>query len=293
MKRVVYAMPGNEDMADALARRLRLARHTLDLHRFPDGETLVHLQKPPTGAEALIVCTMNGPNEKTVPLLMAADTVRELGASRVGLIAPYLAYLRQDMRFRAGDAVSARLFGRLLREHFEWQVTVDPHLHRLRSLADAGMPDGKAVSAAPALAEWLQAHVQQPLLIGPDEESAPWVESVARLIGAPTVVAAKRRTGDREVSMRWPDLTAWREHRPVLLDDIISSGHTLLTAVAHLRAAGLPAPWCVAVHGLFADDALGRLYAAGVLGVVTTDSVPGATSRIDLSAVLAAALENL
>lgn len=290
MMRAVYAMPGNEALADALARQLRLPRRALDLHRFPDGESLVRVAEPPAGGEAIVVCTLDRPDAKALPLLMAAETLRELGAHRVGLVAPYLAYMRQDARFRPGEAVSSRLFGRLLAQGFEWLVTVDPHLHRHHSLAEAGMPHGCAVSAAPALAAWLQAHVARPLLIGPDEESAPWVESVATLVAAPAVVAGKRRLGDREVRVSLPDLSQWRGCFPVLLDDIISSGCTLLEAIAGIRAAGLPAPWCMAVHGLFAEDALQRLQSAGVAGVVVTNSVPGNAAQIDLTGILAAAL---
>jgi len=290
VRHVVYAMPGNQELADALAHRRRMARLALELHRFPDGEGLVRVEEPPVGAEAIIVCTLDRPDEKTLPLLMAADTLRELGAGSVGLVAPYLAYLRQDARFRPGEAVSSGIFGRLLAEHFDWQVTIDPHLHRLRSLTEAGMPQGRAISAAPALAGWLRERVELPLLIGPDEESAPWVESVAALMSAPAVVATKRRFGDRKVQVQLPDLSNWPGHNPVLLDDIISSGHTLLKSIEGLRALGMPAPWCVAVHGLFADNALERLRVAGVAGVVTTNSVPGETARIDLSELLAAAL---
>lgn len=288
--RAVYAMPGNEALADALARQLRLPRRALDLHRFPDGESLVRVDEPPAGGEAIVVCTLDRPDAKALPLLMAAATLRELGARRLGLVAPYLAYMRQDARFRPGEAVSSRLFGRLLAQGFEWLVTVDPHLHRHRSLAEAGMPHGRAVSAAPALAAWLQAHVARPLLIGPDEESAPWVEDVAKLVAAPVVVARKRRLGDREVRVSLPDLSRWQDRVPVLLDDIISSGHTLLDAIAGILAAGLPAPWCMAVHGLFAGDALQRLRSAGVAGVVVSNSVPGDTAEIDLTGILAAAL---
>lgn len=290
MTRTVYAMPGNEALADALARHRQLPRGALELHRFPDGESLVRVEGPPADGEAIVVCTLDRPDAKTLPLLMAAETLRELGARRVGLVAPYLAYMRQDARFHPGEAVSSRLFGRLLAQRFEWLVTVDPHLHRHRNLAEAGMPHGRAVSAAPAMAAWLQAHVARPLLIGPDEESAPWVEGVAALVAAPVAVAGKRRLGDREVRVSLPDLSRWHDRVPVLLDDIISSGRTLLDAIAGIRAAGLPAPWCVAVHGLFADDALACLRSAGVAGVVVTNSVPGDNAGIDLAGILAAAL---
>jgi ribose-phosphate pyrophosphokinase len=290
MNRAVYAMPGNEALADALAGWRGLPRHALEVHRFPDGESLVRVDAPPAGGEAIMVCTLHHPDDKLLPLLMAAATLRELGAGRVGLVAPYLAYMRQDARFHPGEAISSRIFGRLLDERFDWLVTVDPHLHRHHSLAEAGLPRGRVVAAAPALAAWLRANVQRPLLIGPDEESAQWVERVAALAKAPAVVAAKRRFGDRDVRVSLPDLSMWRDRQPVLLDDIIASGHTLLESIAGMRGAGWPAPLCVAVHGLFADTALARLRDAGTPTVVTTNSVPGETAMVDLSADLAAAL---
>lgn len=290
MRPVLYAMPGNQALAEGLARRRGIARLDLQLHRFPDGEARVRVQPPPAGSEAMVVCTLNRPDDKILPLLMVAATLREVGAGAVGLIAPYLAYLRQDRRFRPGEAVSSVIFGRLLATYFDWQITVDPHLHRLHSLAQAGMPHGSAVSAAPALAGWIRAHVPRPLLIGPDEESAQWVEPVAGLLAAPVVVAQKRRCGDREVALQLPDITRWRGLTPVLLDDIASSGETLLRAARDLRRLGWPAPWCVLVHGLLVANARQRLRAAGVAGIITTNSVPAATAQIDLSAILAAAL---
>lgn len=290
MMRAFYAMPGNEALAESLARRCGAPLLALGVHRFPDGESLVRVDPPPAEGEAVLVCSLHRPDEKTLPLLMAAATLRELGAARVGLVAPYLAYMRQDARFRPGEAVSSRIFGQLLQERFDWLVTVDPHLHRLHSLAEAGMPHGKVVAAAPALAAWLREHVERPLLIGPDEESAQWVERVAALAAAPAVIARKQRFGDRDVRVHLPDLSLWRQRQPVLLDDIVSSGHTLLETIAGMRADGWPAPVCMAVHGLFGGDALARLRAAGVPQVVTTNSVPGETASIDLSADLAAAL---
>ncbi|WP_049620975.1 ribose-phosphate diphosphokinase [Frateuria defendens] len=290
MNRVLYALPGNEDFTGRLARHAGLPVRALDLHRFPDGESLVRLEPPPPGEEAVLVCTLDRPDPKLWPLLAAADTLRELGAARVGLVAPYLAYMRQDARFHAGEAVSSRIFGRLLGQTFDWLLTVDPHLHRHRSLADAGLPQGEVIHAAPRLAEWVRANVRQPLIVGPDGESEQWACQVAVLAGAPALIASKQRDGDRAVRVHLPALHTWRSRTPVLLDDLIASGHTMLETVGQLRAAGLPPPLCVAVHGVFADDALAALRRAGVADVVTSNTIPGPAAAIDLSADIAAAL---
>jgi ribose-phosphate pyrophosphokinase len=146
--------------------------------------------------------------------------------------------------------------------------------------------------AAPALAAWIGAEVERPLLIGPDEESEQWVADVAARAGAPWSGLRKTRRGDRDVSVTVPDVERSRDHVPVLVDDIVSTGRTLLETIGHLGRAGMRPPVCVAVHGLFADAADARLAEAGAT-VVTTDAVGHATNRIALRPLLADAVRDL
>lgn len=284
---LLYALPGNEDFTDALCRHTGWRRGGLELHRFPDGESLLRLATPPPDAVAL-VCTLDRPDAKLFPLVLAAATARDLGASRVGLVAPYLAYMRQDARFHPGEAVSARILGKLLGAGFDWIATVDPHLHRIGDLGEVFACRTGVAHAAPDLAAWIARNVPLPLLIGPDGESAQWVRAVADCIGAPCAVAHKERRGDRQVSVHLPPLGTWRGHTPVLLDDIASSGSTLLDALGQVRKE-LPRAEAVGVvvHGLLAGDAWERLRAAGMARMVTTNTVPGAFAAIDVSARMA------
>ena len=299
MKLLLYPLPGNEARADMLAQALR-GRCEVQVagcvvHRFPDGETLVRVQPPEPDAQAVLLCSLDGADAKTVPLLMAAATLRELGAARVGLVAPYLAYMRQDRRFAPGQAVSAKLYAQLLSAQFDWLLSVDPHLHRIHDLAEIYTARTAVLHAAPRLADWIRDHVERPLIVGPDGESAQWAADVAARAGAPVVVVEKQRNGDRDVASTIPDLSAWPDHRPVLLDDIISSGRTLVAVLEHLRAAGRPAAACVVVHGLFAGDALAALRAAGAPRIAcadTTAAIDG-VERIALDEDLAGALLEL
>lgn len=155
------------------------------MKRFPDGEFHVRLQTPVCDAEVAIVCTLDRPDEKVLPLLWLAIAAHQGGARRVGLVAPYLAYMRQDAIFQSGEICAARHFAELLTRYFDWLVAVDPHLHRIPDLSDIyGMPVTVA-QAAPAMAAWVRAHVSDPLFIGPDDESRQWVEHVAGLCSAP------------------------------------------------------------------------------------------------------------
>lgn len=275
----LYPLPGNEaraqGIADALQGRATLSVAACTVHRFSDGENLVQVQPPAPGSVAVLVCTLNDPDAKTVPLLMAAATLRELGAAQVGLVAPYLAYMRQDKRFAPGQAVSARLFARLLSAHFDWLLTVDPHLHRIHDLSEVYTLRSRALHAAPRMAAWIAAHVDRPLIVGPDGESAQWAADVAVRAGAPVVVVKKTRAGDEDVRSTIPDLHLHPGRTPVLIDDIISSGRTLVAALNHLRGQHAPPPVCVAVHGLFADDALAVIRAAGAARIAVTNTVDG------------------
>jgi Ca2+-transporting ATPase len=125
---------------------------------------------------------------------------------------------------------------------FTWLVTVDPHLHRIPSLDAIYRIPMEAVSSAPAIAAWVQAQVERPHLVGPDEESMQWVSEVAALAGCPYTVLRKHRSGDRSVELTLPDLRALRGRTPVLVDDIISSGQTMAATTGKLRAEGLAAP---------------------------------------------------
>ncbi|MGE3600512.1 MAG: ribose-phosphate diphosphokinase, partial [Dehalococcoidia bacterium] len=184
-------MPGNESLAAALARELGAELGTLEMRAFPDGETYLRFVTNPAARPVIIVCTMARPNDKILPLLFAATTARDLGTLRVGLVAPYLAYMRQDRRFKPGEGVTSRQVAHLLSEAFDWLVTVDPHLHRYSSLGEIYTIRTRVVQAAPGVSRWIRANVTRPLVVGPDSESEQWVTAVAGAADAPFAVLEK------------------------------------------------------------------------------------------------------
>jgi ribose-phosphate pyrophosphokinase len=287
VKPLLFALPGNEAFCARLAEALSAPVGTFEYRRFPDGESYVRLRSEVGGRKVALVCTLNSPDEKTLALIFAARTARELGATSVGLVAPYLAYMRQDKRFNPGEAVTSTHYSALLSGVFEWLVTVDPHLHRHRSLSELYRIETRVVHAAPALSAWIRENVQDPLVVGPDSESEQWAASIAAAAGAPHVALAKTRRGDREVEIALPDLGAWRGRSPVLVDDIISSGRTMAVAARMLVQRGFAAPYVVGIHGIFGGEAYAELERAGVRAIVTTDAVPHPSNRIGIAALLA------
>jgi ribose-phosphate pyrophosphokinase len=197
--------------------------------------------------------------------------------------------MRQDKRFQPGEGTSARHMAELLSSCADWLATVDPHLHRLSDLESVFRIPALAVSSAAPLAQWIARHVRQPLIVGPDSESAQWVANVAGRLGCPFLVMEKQRSGDRMVTVSLNGASVPHGYTPVLLDDIASSGHTLARAVRALRASGTAPPVCAIVHGVFAGDALEVLHRAGPAQVVSCNTVLHPSNQVDITQALAEA----
>ena len=285
----VHAFPGHEALASTIAAALGTPVIPIDVDRFPDGEARVRVAGTRSPRSTLIVCSLDHADERFLPLVFAVGALRASGASQVGLVAPYLAYMRQDRAFRDGEAVSAIHFARLLSESVDWLVTVEPHLHRLASLDAIYSIPSRAVRVSDAIAAWVSAHVANAVIIGPDAESRQWARSVADRAGVPFEILEKRRLSAERVEVTIPHVDRWRDRTPVLVDDVIATGHTMLEAVRHLRAAGARPPVCIGVHALFVGDSYAALLDSGAERVVTTTTIPHESNRIDVSDRIAAA----
>jgi ribose-phosphate pyrophosphokinase len=278
---VVLALPGSDGQAAQLAQRLDVALVVPEVRRFPDGELYVRIERDLAGHDAIIAGSLYpDPAERFMTVAFLAATARERGARKVGLVAPYLAFMRQDSVFKAGEGVTSRYFAELVSRTVDWLVTVDPHLHRHNSLDGLYTIPTTIARAAPMIATWIKEEVSHPFLIGPDAESVQWVSAVAEGCGAPFVILEKTRRGDRDVSVSSPPTGSWNGHTPIVIDDIVSTGKTMIAATRQLRAAGSAAPMCVAIHAVFADSLLDELTSAGAAGIVTCDTIAHASNRI-------------
>jgi len=281
----------DEDLvaAQRIAQAAGLSVSRIDRHRFPDGE--LKLRLPPHLPDRVVVLrTLDQPDEKLIELLLVARTARQLGAKHLTLVAPYLAYMRQDMAFQPGEVVSQLIIGRFLADLFDGVITVDPHLHRISTLEEA-VPTSSAIvlSGAPLLSDLIATKRQQPLLIGPDEESGQWLAQAAQRHGFEYGVCHKTRHGDRNVEIVLPPLLV-KGRAVVLIDDVASSGHTLAGAARLLIAAGAASVDVAVTHALFAGDALQVIQSAGVGEVWSTDCITHPSNAVSMAPAIAAAL---
>lgn len=282
---MIFGVAGNQELAEELAELTAAETGRIETRRFPDGESYVRVHGKASD-RAFLVCTLARPNEDFLPLVFAARTIRALGARALTLVAPYLAYLRQDAEFHRGEAISSRIFADLLGREFDRLITIDPHLHRYASLAEVYDIPTTIVHAGPLIGTWIRDNVRAPVVLGPDEESVQWVEEVARDAGCGWAVFRKERGGDLDVRVIPPDLGRYRDCSAVLVDDIISSGSTMIEAAKVIIGAGLQPPHCVTVHGLFSDGSAAELRRL-TKSLVTTDSVPNPCGLLKVAPLIA------
>lgn len=276
---------------EALAAELDQSFGLVDIHRFPDGESKVTL--PDSLPNELILCrSLQQPNDKLIELLLTVEGARAQGVKHITLVAPYLCYMRQDIAFHPGEVVSQQVIGRFLADLFERVITVDPHLHRIQRLEQA-IPGREAValSSARPMGRFLAQNTSAPLLLGPDAESKQWVRAIAEPAGLDFAVATKERLGDREVAISLPDID-YRRREVVLVDDMISTGHTLINITRQLKKQGAQKIHCLVTHALFPDEVSGALHDAGITHIWSSDSVSHPSNAVSLSALLAGALRD-
>lgn len=290
---MVFSLPGHEALGGRLATALDAAQGALTVRQFPDGETYVRGETPCEGRDAVLAANLFQPNAQLLPLIYCVRAIRVLGARRVLLVTPYLPYMRQDARFKPGEVVTSRIFAKLLSDTVDGLVTIDPHLHRYTTLGEIYAVPTRVEHAAPAVAAWIQANVDRPVIVGPDSESEQWVSEVAEMASAPFIVLSKTRHGDRDVEITVPPLEPWRDYTPVLVDDIISTARTMIETIVHLNQAGYAKPVCIGVHAVFAGDAYDGLKSAGVADIVTSNTVNHPSNGIDLTDVLVDGVNNL
>ncbi len=288
---LVLSFPESRPQAQQLARALGVACKEVDIHHFPDGESklVLPLNLP---EQVIFHRSLDHPNDKLVELLLAADSAREQGVQHLTLVAPYLCYMRQDKAFHPGEVISQKIIGRFLARQFEQVLTVDTHLHRIQRLEQA-IPTGNAqnLTATTAMGEFLVREQIQPLLLGPDNESRQWVAAIADIAQLDYVIADKIRLGDREVRISLPDAD-YKNRDIVIVDDVISSGHTVAVAAEQARKKGTRAVHCLITHALFATDAIEHLKAAGIQHIWSSDSITHSSNVIPLAPLLAEALKN-
>ena len=283
---IIISCSHGKHLGYKIAKRLKARHSELFVKKFPDDELLIRFNADLSGKAVVLVQSFYGSiSDCIVEVILASATARDLGAKKIILAALYFPYLRQDKRFHKGESVSQKIIAGLLGKYFDEILIIDPHLHRKKSLKQIFRIKETKLTANSLIADYAKKHIKNPVIIGPDEESYKWARSVAEIIGAESRILKKKRYSSYHVEVRLNKKIGLRGRNVVIVDDIVSTGHTIIETAKLLRRLGAKNIYCICVHGLFVDGALKKLNKAKIK-VISTNTIPNPVARIDASGII-------
>jgi ribose-phosphate pyrophosphokinase len=254
---------------------------------FPDGDIYLKFNNSLKGKKLIIVQSFfPNPDMSLFDIIVAAETAKDLGAKKVILVAPYLSYMRQDKRFNPGEAITSKIMAKLLNNSVDKIITIDPHLHRYKSLKDIFTIPAKKLTANHVIAKYIKQKIKNPVIIGPDWESYQWAEKIAKEVNCPVTVLQKTRFSSTKVKVSMKHQIDCHKRNVIIVDDIISTGHTIAEAAKKAKKLGAKSITAIGVHGILTEGT-SLLKKAGVTKVVTTNTITHKSNRIDVAELIA------
>ncbi len=292
---IVFGLSESKKTARRIAKSLKVKFGKFESAKFPDGEMHLRFGDSVKGKKVVLVKSLNPePNDGLMELVFAARTAKKLKAKKVYAVIPYLAYMRQDKMFKSGECVSAPEMAKLLNNSVDGLVTVDPHLHRIKKLSEIFRIPTKRVSADPSIAAYIKKkyNKDKTLIVGPDIESSQWAKRIADSIEFESTIFLKERFHSRKVKVRVEKELDWKGKEVIIVDDIVSTGHTMIEAVKEIKKRKAKAVDCVCVHAVMAENAYAKLKKAGARKVLSCDSIKHKSNAIELSKVISEAVKD-
>lgn len=277
----------SQKIAKKIAKKLRAKYSPLTIASFPDGDIYLKFNTSLKKKKLVIVQSFQPkPDLSLFDIIFAAETAKSLGAKKVILVAPYLSYMRQDKRFHPGECISSLVMAKLLNNSVDKLITIDPHIHRYKSLKDIFTISAKRLTANNLIAEYVKQHFKNDVIIGPDWESYQWAEKIAKRVGILATVLRKTRFSSRSVKVKMIKQIPIKGKNVVIVDDIISTGHTMAEAAKKARKMGAKSVIAIGVHGLFVENAISKMRKAGINKIITTNCIEHKTNKIDVTSLL-------
>ena len=288
---LIISCSHGKHLGSLIAKELKKRHSELKVDKFPDAELKIRFNVGLKNKDVVLVQSFyKNISDCIIEVILAAQTALELGGKKVILVAPYFPYLRQDKRFHKGEAISQTIVAGLVSKYFDAIFIIDPHLHRKNKLENIFKIKAQKLTANHLIAGYIKKYISNPVVIGPDEESYKWARNVAEILGVESRILKKKRYSSYHVKIKFNKKIELKNKNVVIVDDIISTGHTIIETAKVLRRLGAKKIYCICVHGIFVDDALSKLKKAGI-NVISTNTIPNKVARIDVSGVIGESLK--
>jgi len=287
LKPLVIGGSNGEHLAIELSQLMGLELVSVEIKKFPDGETYVRILGDVSGRDVVYINSLQrSPNESLIETLLTLDALRDLGATRLIAVIPYMSYARQDSRFNPGEAISVQTIAKLFKSmRLDHLVTVDMHLHRITDPSSLFGANFHNITGVRELAKYIKRNysVENTVVIGPDEEAEQWAKIMAEDLGGLKYgVLKKTRITAEEVAVVAEGLNVQGKN-VIIVDDIISTGGTIVEAVNTLRNLGAREIYVTTVHPLLIGNAYAKLLRLNLRDLVGTNSVLSPISKVSIA----------
>jgi ribose-phosphate pyrophosphokinase len=253
-----------EKTAKKIAKEIGAEYMKTEVSTFPDGDLYLKFKGDVKGKKLIIVESFQPNSTKAMmDIVFASNAAKQQGCKKVVVCAPYLAFMRQDKMFNAGECVSAPIMAKLFNENVDKLLTVDPHLHRILKMKDVFSIPAKNLTANQVIGDFVakkyKTSKKNLMIMGPDWESYQWADVIAEIVGVHSTVLHKDRHSSRNVDVKFTEEVDLKGKTIIIVDDIISTGNTMIKACIKSRKLGAKKIIAIGVHGLFVENAYKKM----------------------------------
>lgn len=277
--------PASQLLAGRVSKELKSNLVVSEFKRFPDGELYTHLLDDFTGVDVTIIQSTVTDSD-FIALLQLIDACRE--ASRINVVIPYMGYARQDKKFKKGEPISARAIAGAIKA--DNVFTVNIHAESILDYFDA-----KAINldATPMIGKYIKnMEFKNPLIVAPDDGAIALARNAARDLGIDYDYLEKTRLSGDSVTIQPKNMDV-NGRDVIIIDDIISTGGTMAETISLLRKQGAHEVFAACIHPVFSNNAILKLFKAGVKGIIATDTIDKGVGVVSASPVIASAIGNI
>lgn len=290
VKFTVVSGNASTDLAKRIARKLKSPYIKTEKKVFPDGESKITINQIPKKSIVVVVQSTYPPVDSNLLELLSIVSKVQKFSSKVYAVIPYMGYARQDREFLGGEIVTIGVVGKLLRAAGVKKVlTVD--IHSKIALKELKISSENVSAMNVLVKHFKKLKMKEPLVVSPDMGGQERAKKFANLLKTDFIALKKhrdRKTGKVNILS---DRVNVKNRDLVLVDDMISTGGSIVKATQFLKKQKCRRVFVACTHALLVNDAAKKIKKAGVAQIVSTNTIPGESAKVDVSRVIADALK--
>ena len=289
VKFTVIGGDSSEDLARKIARSLKSPYVKTENRVFPDGESKITIKKIPRNNIILVVQSTYPPVDTNLLHLLSVISKARKYSSKIYAIIPYMGYARQDREFLEGEVISISVIGKLLRAVGTRKIiTVD--IHSNIALRELKIPSENITAITELVKYFKKKKLTNPLIVSPDLGGKQRAIKFANLMGIESIALKKHRDRKTGVVNIVTSKVNVKERDLILVDDMISTGGSIIRSTQFLKKQKCKRVFVACTHALLVNNAENRIKKAGVTEIISTNTIPKKTSKVNVAKIIADAV---